>query len=207
MGSEKQISGCAAKMLAIQVVPHFCAPRPTKSICNFEFTPKSQFWPQRNKESVYKLSDYEALFSESGNAKAIGEASPRYMYSDVAAQEIFDRIPKAKIIAILRHPAERAFSDYLWNKTAGRENCKTFEQALEKNSTEWQKTGRGEAMFPMAFIISSWKSILTFFRKTKSRGRLAAFTDFGLRLYRKGWVSKIMVRGYAMKSLRNCIKQ
>ena len=68
---------------------------------------------------VENLEDYESLFSNVRNEKAIGESSISYLYSKVAAKEIFKFNPKAKIIIILRNPLERAFSHYLMDLKHG----------------------------------------------------------------------------------------
>jgi hypothetical protein len=62
---------------------------------------------------VSKWDDYLKLFQNSTGKKAIGEASVCYLWSQTAAQTIASKIPHAKIIMILRDPAERAFSQYL----------------------------------------------------------------------------------------------
>lgn len=65
----------------------------------------------------WSITDYEAyvgLFSGVTNEKAIGEASPLYLYSPKAPERIHYYIPNVKVIAILRHPVDRAYSAYLW---------------------------------------------------------------------------------------------
>jgi Sulfotransferase family len=62
---------------------------------------------------VAEWSDYIQLFEGVTSEKAAGEASVSYLWSKTAPQAIATRIPQAKIILILRHPAERAFSQYL----------------------------------------------------------------------------------------------
>jgi hypothetical protein len=57
--------------------------------------------------------DYLALFKSVEAETAIGEASVCYLWSPTAAANIRSRIPDAKILMILRDPAERAFSQYL----------------------------------------------------------------------------------------------
>ncbi|ESA32695.1 sulfotransferase [Leptolyngbya sp. Heron Island J] len=49
------------------------------------------------------------------------EASPLYMFNPLVAQRIFNLIPQAKIIAILRNPTERAISHYFHERRYGRE--------------------------------------------------------------------------------------
>ena len=62
---------------------------------------------------VTRWEDYLRLFANAGSARAIGEGSVCYLWSRTAAREILAANPSAKFILILRHPAERAFSQYL----------------------------------------------------------------------------------------------
>jgi hypothetical protein len=55
---------------------------------------------------------YHQLFSFADKELIAGEASPSYLYSEVAAREIHNYNPKAKIIILLREPVSRAFSHY-----------------------------------------------------------------------------------------------
>src|SRR5947208_3535630 len=57
--------------------------------------------------------DYVRLFRGVTTEKAIGEGSVSYLWSKTAPAAIHSTIPGAKIVAILRDPAERAFSQYL----------------------------------------------------------------------------------------------
>ncbi len=62
---------------------------------------------------------YYKLFEDVKNEIAVGEASTGYLYSKVAAKNIRDKIPNAKIIIILRNPIERAYSHYLMDLNKG----------------------------------------------------------------------------------------
>ena len=84
----------------------------------------------RQREMVKRLSDYEKLFQGCGNAISIGESSIRYLYSQDACENIYRRIPKVKLIALLRNPVERAFSNFLRDKKRGTEPCHDFQSAL-----------------------------------------------------------------------------
>lgn len=63
-----------------------------------------------------KREDYLRLFGEANEEKAIGEASVHYLYSKVAAQQIYEFHPEAKIIISLRNPVDFIRSWYQWNK-------------------------------------------------------------------------------------------
>jgi hypothetical protein len=62
---------------------------------------------------VTEWEDYERLYRHVRGETAIGEASVGYLWSETAAQNIHAKIPNAKILLILRNPADRAFSQYL----------------------------------------------------------------------------------------------
>ena len=63
--------------------------------------------------------------------KLVGEASTAYLTDHKAAIRIKDFNPNAKIIIILRNPAERAYSLYNWMVQEGYEYVISFEKALE----------------------------------------------------------------------------
>lgn len=56
------------------------------------------------------LARYLALFERAGDAKVRGEASTGYLAHPTAAAHLHRHIPEAKLIAILRDPADRAHS-------------------------------------------------------------------------------------------------
>ena len=68
---------------------------------------------------VVDWDDYLRLFQDATTERAIGEASVCYLWSASALPNIAARIPDARIILILRNPAERAFSQYLHGLNAG----------------------------------------------------------------------------------------
>jgi len=69
---------------------------------------------------VHDPEDYRLLFRHADKSNAIGEISNSYLYSRVAANEIHTLLPGARIVIILRQPAERAFSHYMANLRDGR---------------------------------------------------------------------------------------
>jgi hypothetical protein len=82
--------------------------------------------------SVKTLAAYEALFSGVTSETAIGEASPRYFFSPQAPERIHRLIPDARLVAILRHPAERAHAVYVGSRRDGYETAPTFEEAIRQ---------------------------------------------------------------------------
>jgi hypothetical protein len=82
-----------------------------------------------SEQSITTTELYKKQFEAISNEIAVGEASPWYLYSGRAAQNIRRSIPDAKLIAILRNPVDRAFSSYLHVVRDGRESL-TFEEGL-----------------------------------------------------------------------------
>ena len=74
-----------------------------------------------NRSSVTRLDAYLALFAGANGEAAVGEASPLYLQFPDAAHRIHHHVPDAKLIAILRNPVERAYSDFLYRRKNGNE--------------------------------------------------------------------------------------
>jgi hypothetical protein len=96
---------------------------------------------------IKSLSEYERLFADAGNAAAIGEASTTYLECPQSAARIRELLPGARILCSLRHPVERAYSDYLmYLRSRGRR----FDPARELTATSmwarpdshWMQVGR-----------------------------------------------------------------
>jgi Sulfotransferase domain len=64
-------------------------------------------------KGIREWETYQGLFSGVSGETAIGEASPLYIYAPLAAENIRQTLPHAKIVAILRHPVDRAYSHFL----------------------------------------------------------------------------------------------
>lgn len=81
------------------------------------------------------LDWYRSFFPYRRKLEAAGglavEASPYYIYHPLAAQRIFEHFPDIKLIALLRNPIDRAYSNYHMNVDLGVEHLPTFEEAIE----------------------------------------------------------------------------
>jgi len=87
--------------------------------------------PGRRSAPVSDLAEYQALFEGAKDERAIGEASASYLYSTRAPHLIKSSVPDAKVIAILRNPADRAYSNFLHCVQVGREPLRSFDEALQ----------------------------------------------------------------------------
>jgi hypothetical protein len=73
---------------------------------------------------------YLSIFEAATDEKWIGEASVLYLYSEEAAQNIWEFNPNAKIIIMLRNPVDMLYSLYYQYRFSGNEIIGTFEGAL-----------------------------------------------------------------------------
>lgn len=75
-------------------------------------------------------SHFPAPVEKEGRRVITGEASPFYLYHPHAARRAATTVPRAKLIALLRDPVARAYSDYHHKARRGHEPL-TFEQAID----------------------------------------------------------------------------
>ena len=93
-----------------------------------------------NDYSISDMEEYKAQFAGVASEKAIGEASPLYLYTPEAPVNIKQTLPEAKIVVILRNPVDRAFSCYLFKRSHMTETMDDFEQALEAEQARIDET-------------------------------------------------------------------
>jgi hypothetical protein len=74
---------------------------------------------------------YLQLFDNADRQKVIGEATPEYLYSKVAAKLIHDFNPSAKILILLREPVDFLYSMHSQMYFFAGEDIADFEQALD----------------------------------------------------------------------------
>ena len=72
---------------------------------------------------------YHTLFNFSSNKKLYADFTPDYIFFEESAQLIWEYNPQANIIAILRNPIHRAFSEWNMNITLKRETL-SFTEAI-----------------------------------------------------------------------------
>lgn len=82
---------------------------------------------------------YLALFREAATQKYWGEASPSYLFSKIAPQEIVNFCNEAKIIIILREPVERIVSHYQMDILAGLQKEKNIYEGVMQDYKQKEK--------------------------------------------------------------------
>jgi hypothetical protein len=83
-------------------------------------------------DHITDIDAYRSLFQQVSGKTAVGEVSPAYIYFPKAVKRIQHYIPNAKLVAILRDPVDRAYSNFLHCVALGREPLTDFAQALEE---------------------------------------------------------------------------
>ncbi len=73
---------------------------------------------------------YKRLFAVCPNGSRAGEGSAGYLASASAPVELAAAVPDARLVTILRHPVDRAFSHWLFFRQSGRERITDFEAAI-----------------------------------------------------------------------------
>ena len=85
-------------------------------------------------KKISTFKQYHSLFKEVKNETAIGEASPSYIFDENCAKLISQHLPETRIIAILRQPVSRAYSNFLHAKRADSEPERSFVEAFEADN-------------------------------------------------------------------------
>ncbi len=67
------------------------------------------------------VDGYRAHFAGWQGERAIGEASPVYLYFEDRLQRMHELLPDARLVVVLREPVARAYSDYWQRRGDGRE--------------------------------------------------------------------------------------
>ena len=82
-------------------------------------------------------AEYERFFRDAGDARAVGEASPTYLFYPRSAERMRQAIPDAKVICVLRDPVERAYSHFALARKMGFETVEDFEAAVALEDERW----------------------------------------------------------------------
>ena len=85
-------------------------------------------WFRRN--SVHDPGKYRALFAGAHDEKIVVEVSPLYLHAAQAPARIKEEAGDARLIAVLRHPVERAYAAFMGARREGVEPCDQFLDAI-----------------------------------------------------------------------------
>lgn len=130
--------------------------------------------------TVNDLDDYRALFNGATTEKAIGEASPMYLYIPGTAERMKRHVPDAKLVVVLRNPVDRAYSNFLHMIRDGREPLDDFRDALEAEPSriegDWYVSWHYKRM---GFYYGQLKRYIEVFGAERIQVHLYEDLDFG----------------------------
>ena len=92
-----------------------------------------------SRHGITTIEAYRTLFQGVSNELAIGEASSSYLYDEEAPSRIRQSVPRVKLIAILRNPVDRAYSNYLYMTRRQLEHLPDFVHALREEQNRIRK--------------------------------------------------------------------
>ena len=122
-------SGSTAIQEALRAHPQVFLPEKGPSFFAFDEAPASD--RPLPPGTVRDWADYQALFADAPAGAVCGEVSPEYLANPWSCGRISARLPDAKLVAVLRNPVERAYSDYLMYVRDGDERL-DFAAALDE---------------------------------------------------------------------------
>jgi sulfotransferase family protein len=90
------------------------------------------------RRSITRLEDYARLFDAVTTETSVGEVSPAYLRNARACERIHYYIPDVRLIAVLRNPIERAYSDFLMRVREGLEPYRDFGRAIAEEEKRFR---------------------------------------------------------------------
>jgi hypothetical protein len=123
---------CGTTALYRMLLSHQQIHMPVKEPRFFAPDRRTRYWRPASSRRKHPstVEGYLALFAGAGQDQLVGEASPTYLRSSLAARNIAAVRPDARIIAILREPASLLRSVHLQALRNYDENEKDFRKAL-----------------------------------------------------------------------------
>lgn len=144
------------------------------------FAPKTAeeraLWPD-NVPADLTLDEYRALFAGVTDEHAIGESSTVYMsYHHTTPALIKAAVPDARLVAILRNPVDRAFSDYSLHRSWGTEPLSFADAVAAELDHDGPVGGRMRGYVSTGFYGRSLGRFLEHF--DRDRLHILLFDDF-----------------------------
>lgn len=86
-----------------------------------------------------------------GAEPVVGESSPYYLFHPAAPERIAHTLPEVRLIAILREPVSRAYSNYWDRRATGHEDLPSFEEALAAEPARLSRASEERLRDPRAY--------------------------------------------------------
>jgi len=149
LGAQKSGTASLSALLSSRDDVFMCRPREPMFFCRDDAVThphtllsnpglwRSFDW-NHNKDAL--LDQYAELFRSAGRAQLVGEGSTTYLVSKAVPERIALVMPKAKLIALLRNPIDRAYSAYFHHLKNFRV-VRSFEEQLKFEPGDLLETG------------------------------------------------------------------
>lgn len=89
--------------------------------------------------AITNYNDYKALYKDAKPGQVKGDVSPMYLYHPNSIKNIKKYAPEAKLIAILRQPAERLYSRFQHLSRDNRKPTDNFEDSMIRGNIWWER--------------------------------------------------------------------
>jgi hypothetical protein len=96
------------------------------------------------REWIWRRAEYLALFAAAPDGAVRGESTPFYLYDRAAQARLAADVPGVRVIAVVRDPVDRAYSNWVHLRADGLEPEADFRTAVRQ---EEQRIARGWAPF------------------------------------------------------------
>ena len=103
---------------------YLCADAPPPAYCGPGDAHSQQEW-------IWRFEDYQRLFEPARDDQVRIESTPFYLYLRNARRRIAEELPQAKLIAVVRDPVDRAYSNWMHLWSDGLEPESDFERAFD----------------------------------------------------------------------------
>ena len=121
------------------------------------------------REWIWRRRDYEALFEAAGADQVRGESTPFYLWNRGAHRRIGEALPDARMIAVVRDPIDRAYSNWMHLWSDGLEPVSDFERSL---TLQQQRIDAGWAPFWRYLELGRYGEQLAHLRKFVAPDRI-----------------------------------
>lgn len=119
---------------------------------------------------ITELETYRQQFAGAANQLAIGEIGTVYLYERGTAARIQHYLPRVKLVAVLRNPIERAYSNFLHMAREELEPCGTFSDALAQEAERMRANWSAHWHYKqVGFYAAQLREYLQFFPRDQMR--------------------------------------
>lgn len=109
---------------------------------------------------------YRSLFAGAPEGALLGEATPNYMVIEHWVERMASVVPDARLIAVLRHPVDRAWSHYRHSVTRGDE-VRPFTEAIDDERASDPEDWRSKGMLARGRYLEQIQVMTRFYDRTR----------------------------------------